>query len=198
MGRDKLTFFLGPSAILRIFALGGGSLRLISQDSLVNFKVQLKKWLFVIMFALEGFLILILLAQTFFVTKKRTHKSDKFLLERLSYFISWFVPMDSLPSQPLGGSPPLRCGDTGIHRSKNHQFRKANNWIENSQKRHSSQFSSNDEFYRYSKFGKRFGSFFLLSSGRRLRFEYLPPDFKHLPSNHQGGVVVNIGRMDGE
>ena len=124
MGRGKLTFFLGPSAILRIFALGGGSLRLISQDSLVNFKVQLKKWLFVIMFALEGFLILILLAQTFFVTKKRTHKSDKFLLERLSYFISWFVPMDSLSFQPLGGTPPLRCGDLGINRSKNHQFRK--------------------------------------------------------------------------
>ena len=70
MGRDKLTFFLGPSAILRIFALGGGSLRLISQDSLVDFKVQLKMWLFVIMFALGGFLILILLAQKFFFTKK--------------------------------------------------------------------------------------------------------------------------------
>ena len=43
---------------------------------------------------------------------------------RLSYFISWFVPMDSLPFQPLGGTPPLRCGDLGINRSKNHQFRK--------------------------------------------------------------------------
>ena len=120
MGRDKLTFFLGPSAILRIFALGGGSLRLISQDSLVDFLVQLKKWLFVIMFALEGFLILILLAQKFFVTKKRTHKGDKFLLERLSYFSSWFFPTDSLffPTARWNTSTQVwRLGDPSIKKS---------------------------------------------------------------------------------
>ena len=67
--------------------------------------------------------------------------------------------MDSLTSQPLSGTTPLRCGaqwDSGIHRSKTHLFWKADNWIEDAQKTRWSQFSSTDEFHRdHSKFGRR-------------------------------------------
>ena len=70
MGRDKLLIFLGAFAHLRIFALGGGSLRLISEDSQEDYKVQLKMWLIVLMFALVGFSVISLLAQIFFLKTK--------------------------------------------------------------------------------------------------------------------------------
>ena len=67
--------------------------------------------------------------------------------------------MDSLTSQPLSGTTPLRCGaqwDSGIHQSKTHLFWKADNWIEDAQKTRWSQFCSTDEFHRdHSKFGRR-------------------------------------------
>ena len=78
MEKDKLIVFIGAISDLRIFTLSGISLRLILEDSLKDFQVRVKLGLIVLLFALEGFLDLSLLAQKFFVTKKFTHRIVNF------------------------------------------------------------------------------------------------------------------------
>ena len=152
MEKDKLIVFIGAISDLRIFTLSGSSLRLILEDSLKDFQVRVKLGLIVLLFALEGFLDLSLLAQKFFVTKKFTHRIVNFC----SFLITCLCHMDFPYSQPLGGTSPLRCGaDSRIHRSENQLFWEAVNWFEDAQETCWSQYSA-DGTYRHHFLGCSF------------------------------------------
>ena len=69
LGKENLIVIVNALSPLRIFTLGGSSLRVIMEYSLQDIKVKAKFGLIILLFCLEGFLFV-----KFFVNKTLTHK----------------------------------------------------------------------------------------------------------------------------